>query len=203
MKIVASGDQAASCRSNASSLTFSGYSLSIGTQQPTQKCPIWPRDQDTWDIALCELLHCISDRRIRSVCSRTWSHDRFHCAIRITGQFAFSQQTKDDLILVHHDASIPSSPFYTLLHVANPFPRTAARNFPTHYFTDMGYWWIRAFHRQTVCEPVRFTCRVVVNLGETKCFKPPRGSGAQVSLMVIAVHDDWLILEETTSRFRV
>jgi hypothetical protein len=37
---VASGDQAASCRSNASSLTFSGYSLSIGTQQPTQKCPI-------------------------------------------------------------------------------------------------------------------------------------------------------------------
>lgn len=46
-----------------------------------------------------------------------------------------------------------------------------------------------ALYRQTVCEPVFLARDIVGDLGETELLEPPRGSGAEISLIVVAVDE--------------
>jgi len=103
-------------------------------------------------------------------------------------------------MVVHDYRPVPSSHLHPLLYVANPFPQVAARNILPCYVANMGQCCVCAFLGQTRREPVRFARRVFEDLTETKCFEPPRGSWTYVSLVVVAVHDNRLILPKPSSR---
>src|SRR6266849_9703809 len=43
--------------------------------------------------------------------------------------------------------------------------------------------------REPICRPIRFARRVTEDLGKRQTDEPPRGPGAHVSLIVVAIHD--------------
>ena len=59
------------------------------------------------------------------------------------------------------------------------------------------------FSRYRTGEPVLFPRAIVEHLYETEAFEPPRGSRAQVSLLVIAINNDRAVALETGRRLLV
>ena len=56
---------------------------------------------------------------------------------------------------------------------------------------------------QSTGRPIRFARRVAEDLGKTQADEPPRGSGAQVSLIIVAVDDDWLLPIKLSGALRI
>jgi hypothetical protein len=56
--------------------------------------------------------------------------------------------------------------------------------------------------QSTSC-PIRFARGVAKDLGKTQADEPPRGSGAQVSLIIVAVNDDWLLSIKLSRALRI
>src|SRR5207245_9535163 len=51
--------------------------------------------------------------------------------------------------------------------------------------------------RETHRDPICFSRRVVVHISESHTFEPRRGSWAEVSLVIPAIHDHWPIFVQT------
>jgi hypothetical protein len=56
---------------------------------------------------------------------------------------------------------------------------------------------------QSTGRPIRFARRVAEDLGKTQADEPPRGSRAQVSLIIVAVDDDWLLPIKLSGALRI
>ena len=52
---------------------------------------------------------------------------------------------------------------------------------------------------QAVCEPIGLAGNIIKDLGKSETFEPSRSPGAEVSLRVIAVDNDWLVRLERSS----
>jgi hypothetical protein len=56
---------------------------------------------------------------------------------------------------------------------------------------------------QSTRRPIRFARGVAKDLGKPQADEPPRGSGAQVSLIIVAVNDDWLLPIKLSRALRI
>jgi hypothetical protein len=100
------------------------------------------------------------------------------------------QQAKDDPLVVHDHARVPSGRPHPLVDLADRFVEPTGRHVPAGHITGSWPVGVPALGRQAGGQPVEFSVRVVVDLGEPKALEPPRGSWAEVSGRVPAVHDD-------------
>ena len=57
--------------------------------------------------------------------------------------------------------------------------------------------------RQTAGEPILLTGNIIKDLGKSQTFEPIRSPGAEVSLRVIAVDNDWLVRLECSSSLAI
>jgi len=105
-------------------------------------------------------------------------------------KLAGPQQAKNDPLLVHDHAGIPSGGPDPLPNLADRIAEPAGRDISPGHITGPRLAGVLALGRQASGQPVELTVRVVVDLGEPEALEPPRGSWAEVSGRVPAVHDD-------------
>jgi hypothetical protein len=100
------------------------------------------------------------------------------------------QQAKDDPLVVHDHARVPSGRPHPLADLADRFVEPTGRHVPAGHITSSWPVGVPALGRQAGGQPVELTGHVVVDLGEPTALERTRGSWAEVSGRVPAVHDD-------------
>src|SRR5438132_6473199 len=110
--------------------------------------------------------------------------------LRVAGQLLRPSETQHDPLLVHHDAYVPPCLLGSFAHVAHPIIEPARGDVLASHVSRPGQPGQRALRRHPGRQPVRLSRLVVVDLAESQALEPPRGSRADVSGRVPAVHDD-------------
>ena len=100
------------------------------------------------------------------------------------------QQTKNDPLVVHDHAGIPSGGPDPLSDLADRLVEPAGRDVWPGDVAGPRQLGVAALGRQASGQPVELIGHVVGDLGEPKALEPARGSGAEVSGRVPAVHND-------------
>src|SRR5262249_22967759 len=100
-----------------------------------------------------------------------------------------TEPAEHDLFLVDHEAGVPAGGAHARANLAEPLVEATGRDVAVEMRADPGVAAASAFERQSGRAPVGFAGDVVVNLSEAYALEPPRGSWAQVSLIVVAVDD--------------
>ena len=103
------------------------------------------------------------------------------------------QQPEHDALTIHNHTLIPASCLDPLHDVTDAVTERTDGNITAGEISDGGRAGMLALTRQTVGKAVCFAGRVIKNLGETQTCEPPRSSGTQVSLPVIAVDNHRMI----------
>lgn len=131
--------------------------------------------------------HCL-ERRMRTESARPWTHGALDQLGIPFFEFLRSKEAHHDALLIDHDADVPSCR-------AHPFAYTA------YLLPEMTRWHVTTDHvdrsmsrecslsGQPRRHPVQDPVHVVVNLDKAESFEPPRGSWAEVSSRIPAVHN--------------
>jgi hypothetical protein len=105
-------------------------------------------------------------------------------------------QPEHNAFFIDDNASFSACLPNPLLDLAKPLGNKTGRNLAIGGLTDRLKPLKLAFDRQTEGEPILFSGDIIENRLKSKALEPPRGSRAQVSLEIVAVHDDWPALVE-------
>ena len=110
-----------------------------------------------------------------------------------------AQQPEHDTRAVDDYTLVPAGRLHTLQDLANAVIEVTDGNITSDKIPNLGRIGAFPFSWQTVGEPIHLAGNIIKDLGESQTFEPSRSSGAEVSLRVIAVDNDWLILLECSS----
>lgn len=117
-------------------------------------------------------------------------HDVLGRCVRVVPELVHSDTAEDNPLVVHDHTLVPLARTDELLDVGNGRVRAACRNVPASEVADYGDVGMLPLTREARRQPVGLSGDVLVNVGEPEALEPPRGSRAQVSLIVPAVGHD-------------
>jgi len=103
-------------------------------------------------------------------------------------------------VLVQHHTYVPASCLHLLSDVTNAVAQATTRDIAPCYVTDGWDGYLCSLKGKAVGRPIGLARDVIVDPGDPQTFEPPRGSWTYVSLVVVAVHDNRLILPKPSSR---
>jgi len=109
------------------------------------------------------------------------------------------EPAEDDASLGDDDARVPAGVADARADLAEIVGEEAGRNVTPCEVARGRPLGLRSLARQAVRSPVLLPRDVVVDLSEAQGLEPPRGPWAQVSLVVVAVDDDWSIAPQDAS----
>src|SRR5918992_5267185 len=132
----------------------------------------------------------LPDRDVRAERAGAGTHDPLHRLVATLLELRFPQEPKDDPFLVHDNAGIPSGRPDPLADLSDRLVEPARRRVLARHLSGPRALGVRALDRKSGREPVELPVDVVVDVGEPQALEPPRGSWADVSGGVPAVHDD-------------
>ena len=148
------------------------------------------RDRRAFQVAVDHDATHLRDAHERPVRARSGTHGPLDEQIRIPLELSSPQQPQYHPLPAHDHAGIPSGGNSPVSDLAEPLAGRAHRHIPPHHIGKARVLRVRTLGRQACSHPVLLSRPVVVHLGEPEGLEPARGSRAEVSTRVRAVHDD-------------
>lgn len=123
---------------------------------------------------------------------RTQLHDLLDRCVRVRFFCLVSQQAKHDPVIIQYGAKNGSVFGYTLQSFTDGLRQTAAGYCALQKIDHQTRLAVFCLYPQPVSKPVHLTGHVTVDLTESKALEPRRGPWAQVSLIIVTIHNDRL-----------
>lgn len=139
---------------------------------------------------LAHILGRFLQRAIQAVSAGAALHHLLDGSFGVGRKRFGSQQPQNNLFFVDHHANFLANSLKAVSHRANPVGEVAGGDTWPGQVTGVLHRCILAFYGPTVGQPIYLARGITENLAKAQTFKPPRGPGAQVSLVVVAVDDD-------------
>jgi hypothetical protein len=136
---------------------------------------------------LSQICPNVSERTVGPDRRWTWLHSPFHGGLGSRVQGVPLQQPEHDSLAVYYHALVPPCCLDTRRDSTDAVAGVTHGNVASSEIPNVGRAGVCALSRQTVGEPIRFAGNVIKELRKAQTFEPRRGSGAQVSLRVVAV----------------
>src|SRR6266511_1867364 len=118
------------------------------------------------------------------------AHGLLDPKVRARLQLLRPEEAEHHAFLVQDHAGIPSGLAGPVPHLAEPLVQAAGRNVLASDVSGPGTLRVRALGGEPRRKPIELSVLVVEHLGESEALEPPRGSWAEVSGRVRAIHDD-------------
>ena len=146
----------------------------LPTEQP-DKAAVGCGDRRALQIVVDHKMRHFADGNMRPKRTGARPHDALRRFVRVSVQLRFAEQTKNDSLLVHHHAGIPAGRQDPLPDRPDPLAGSAGGDVRGCYVAGSGLRSVGALSRKTGGQPVNLPVDVVVNIGESETFEPPRG----------------------------
>ena len=179
------------------SVQFVDRCFEIVAANHAKQASLWIRDEGIAHLpASPHVLEHLMDAHARSECRGPLLHHTLGRCLPVIPELVQSDPAEDHPLVVDHDTLVPPTRSDQALGVGDSRVDAGRRDVAADEIADYRNMGVLALTRKTRRQPVGLSSDVMVNLRETEALEPPRGSRAQVSLIVPAIgHDGSLAVQ--------
>jgi len=149
---------------------------------------------------LLEVVGHVACAEVRPESHRSGVHHLLDGRRGVAGQRVETDEPQDDAIGIDDDKRLVAHP---IAHVGNPLAQLTCRNVALRNFRDYRDMCLFPRARQPRSEPVSFPGLIPVDVCEAEANEPRRGPCAHISLLVVAVRNDWLARVQPLAGFLI